>query len=147
MIFSTLWQINNENSQNVFVKQRIRASFKIAYFEAESPGIHCEWVTGLGPAPKPLVSSGSGVGKAVLEPVQRRILESYSFLRLSSVMGAEKGSMTLQDYSREIVVRRWPVYFSFFHIGWVGGFMVSSVNNLKYYFYFELIIQMLNLLL
>lgn len=45
----------------------------------------------LGPAPKPLVSAGSAVGKAALEPVQRRILESYSFLHLSSVMEGREG--------------------------------------------------------
>lgn len=70
-----------------------------------------------GTSPQALVSTDSGVKKAVLEPVQRRILESHSFLHLSSMKEGREGLHAFKDYSREIVVRRRPVDFNFFHIG------------------------------
>lgn len=70
-----------------------------------------------GTSPQALVSTDSGVEKAVLEHVQRRILESRSFLHLFSMKESREGLHAFKDYRREIVVRRRPVDFNFFHIG------------------------------
>lgn len=144
MIFSTLWYIANEFSQNDLWSRKITASFNIGYFEAESLGIHCELVVKLGLTPEPLSSRGP-LEKAVSEPLQRGILESLFFLRPSSKVEGRKELLTIARPWKEIVVGWQHICFNFFQIegaGWIYDLFRTTQNA---GFYFDLIIWMLNL--